>query len=310
LGFGCGAVGGLMVKGDAVEQRRAVEQAIDAGIRYFDTAPSYGDGRSETNLGRVLHELGSRASHLVVGTKFHVDPANPANVPAAIRASLETSLRRLQMERVHLLQLHSRIARSGPRSVTPQQVLGPILDGLRAVRDAGLAQHVGITANGDTDAIRQVLESGQVESAQIFFNALNPSAGYAGHTPPGGHDFGGIVDVAAQHTVGVIVIRSLAAGAVSARDERHANAGDPGGITGERYEEDLARARALAALAAELGLESPVELALRFAIAKPGVSTVIVGYSDVGQLTDAIRWAERGALPPAAVDHVLALTPV
>src|SRR5262245_18770628 len=67
LGFGCGAVGGLMVRGGPGEQRRAVERAIDAGIRYFDTAPSYGDGCSEENLGRVLAELGGRAADLVVG---------------------------------------------------------------------------------------------------------------------------------------------------------------------------------------------------------------------------------------------------
>lgn len=45
LGFGCGAIGGLMVRGDPAEQRRAVAHAIQAGITYFDTAPSYGDGR-------------------------------------------------------------------------------------------------------------------------------------------------------------------------------------------------------------------------------------------------------------------------
>ncbi|MER3406768.1 MAG: aldo/keto reductase, partial [Chloroflexota bacterium] len=56
LGFGCGSIGGLMVRGDPAEQRRAIELAIDGGIRYFDTAPSYGDGRSEENLGRVLDE--------------------------------------------------------------------------------------------------------------------------------------------------------------------------------------------------------------------------------------------------------------
>ncbi|MDQ3811060.1 MAG: aldo/keto reductase, partial [Chloroflexota bacterium] len=59
LGFGCGAVGGLMVLGEADEQRRAVGRALDAGITYFDTAPSYGDGRSEVNLGRVMSELGA-----------------------------------------------------------------------------------------------------------------------------------------------------------------------------------------------------------------------------------------------------------
>ena len=57
LGFGCGAVGGLMVRGDAGDQERTVARAIDAGVNYFDTAVLYGDGELEKNLGRVLQKL-------------------------------------------------------------------------------------------------------------------------------------------------------------------------------------------------------------------------------------------------------------
>ena len=72
LGFGAGAVGGLMVRGDPAEQTRAVARALDAGITYFDTAPGYGDGRSEENLGRALRELNAWG-RCAVGT-----PASPA----------------------------------------------------------------------------------------------------------------------------------------------------------------------------------------------------------------------------------------
>jgi L-galactose dehydrogenase/L-glyceraldehyde 3-phosphate reductase len=64
LGFGCGAVGGLMVRGDALDQERAIARAIAAGVNYFDTAVQYGNGESEKNLGRVLHNL--KASDVVV----------------------------------------------------------------------------------------------------------------------------------------------------------------------------------------------------------------------------------------------------
>jgi aryl-alcohol dehydrogenase-like predicted oxidoreductase len=74
---------------------------------------------------------------------------------------------------------------------------------------------------------------------------------------------------------------------------------------GAGYERDLARARRLEALARELGLESPLELALRFALAKPGISTVLVGYSDVAQLEDAIRWTARGPLPEDAMRNII-----
>ena len=57
LGFGCGAVGGLMVRGDPLDQERTVARAIDAGVNYFDTAVQYGNGESEKNLGRILQSL-------------------------------------------------------------------------------------------------------------------------------------------------------------------------------------------------------------------------------------------------------------
>ena len=57
IGFGCGNVGGLMVRGSFQEQLEGVQRALDLGVNYFDTAPSYGDGVSETNLGRVLDHL-------------------------------------------------------------------------------------------------------------------------------------------------------------------------------------------------------------------------------------------------------------
>jgi len=67
LGFGCGTVGGLMVRGDADDQERTVARAIAAGVNYFDTAVLYGNGDSERNLGRVLQQL--KPANVVVGTK-------------------------------------------------------------------------------------------------------------------------------------------------------------------------------------------------------------------------------------------------
>ena len=74
LGFGCGAVGGLMVRGDPADQERTVARALDAGINYFDTAVQYGDGESERNLGRILKTL--KPSNAIVGTKVRIPPAD------------------------------------------------------------------------------------------------------------------------------------------------------------------------------------------------------------------------------------------
>src|SRR5450631_1454681 len=82
LGFGCGAVGGFMVRGDPAEQERVIACAIAAGVNYFDTAVQYGDGESEKNLGRVLQTL--RPAGVFVGTKVRLPPGEFGRMAEAI----------------------------------------------------------------------------------------------------------------------------------------------------------------------------------------------------------------------------------
>src|ERR1043166_5193995 len=110
LTFGCGAVGGLMTRGRPADQEQAVARALEAGINHFDTAPSYGYGASEENLGRVLAAL---KPDVVVSTKVRL-PAERRDVGAAVAASLDASLKRLQRDHVDVFQLHNVIgARHG-----------------------------------------------------------------------------------------------------------------------------------------------------------------------------------------------------
>jgi aryl-alcohol dehydrogenase-like predicted oxidoreductase len=309
LGFGCGAVGGLMVRGDAAEQRQAVSRALDAGITYFDTAASYGDGLSEANLGRALRELGAW-SKVVVGTKFRLRAEDMAQPAAAIRASVEASLKRLGRPEIDVLHLHNPIAlsRAGTESVEMGAVLTHIADAIQGVVQAGLAHHAGFTGLGDSTALREVVRADPFETMQAYFNVLNPSAGFTGHAG-GQQDFEGVIDTAAGAGRGVIAIRVLAAGAAAAEPVRAAYAGDPGGnLGGASYAGDLARAEALKKLASDNDLEGPVELAIRFGLSKPGVSTVLVGYSTLAHLEDAIRFAERGRLADEVIAEVLELS--
>ena len=112
LGFGCGAVGGLMVRGTPSDQERAVARAIELGINYFDTAAMYGNGESERNLGRVIKSL---RPDIRVGTKVRIPAGERNRIAAAVRESLEASLQRLQLDRVDLFQLHNHITRGRPR---------------------------------------------------------------------------------------------------------------------------------------------------------------------------------------------------
>ncbi len=305
LGFGCGSVGGLMTRGEAPEQRQAVARALEAGVTYFDTAPSYGNGRSEESLGRALRDLGAWDS-VVVGTKVTLSAGDLSDPEAAVKASIEESLARLGRDNVDLLQLHSRIG-GGERGLRAGEVAGAVAEGMRAVTRAGLARHIGVTGLGETAAVLEVVRSGAFDTVQAYFNALNPSAGYAGASG-GAQDLDGLIDVAAGKGMGVINIRVLAAGAVSRSSDR-ATLASPGGggamVIGGEFDADVSRAQALAGIAHEAGLEGTVELGFRFALAKPAISTVLVGFSDIGQLDDALRWVDRGPLDDGVVRRVV-----
>src|SRR6059058_3819676 len=111
LGFGCGAVGGLMVRGAPADQERAIGRALDAGVNYFDTAVQYGNGESEKNLGRALKKL-KRVDGVVVGTKVRVPP-DTKSIAEVVARSLEGSLQRLRLERVDIFHLHNPITAAG-----------------------------------------------------------------------------------------------------------------------------------------------------------------------------------------------------
>ncbi|MGE5201574.1 MAG: aldo/keto reductase [Acidobacteriota bacterium] len=92
LGFGCGMVGGLMVRGAPADQERTVARALDVGINYFDTAVQYGNGVSEENLGRVLRAL--KPANAIVGTKVRLPSRDFGGIGAAASPRLQPRLRR------------------------------------------------------------------------------------------------------------------------------------------------------------------------------------------------------------------------
>ncbi|HBH03500.1 MAG: hypothetical protein A2W08_10235 [Candidatus Rokubacteria bacterium RBG_16_73_20] len=304
LGFGCGNVGGLLVRGTPAVRERAVARAVELGVNYFDTAPLYGDGRSEEHLGQVLRAL---RPAVYVGTKVRLAPAELGNVPGAIARSLEASLRRLGLERVDLLQLHNPIlASAGGRGVPVATVLDAVLPTLVRLREQGKLRFLGVSALGESGAVHRALEARGLDTAQVCYNLLNPSAGAA--VPAGfpAQDFGGLLGRARAHGVGVIVVRALAGGALSGALERHPIAVptlEPI-ASGPDYATDVERARRLDVLVREGHAASVVEAALRFAAAGPGVSTVLVGCSSLAQLEEAAQALARGPLPPAALERL------
>ena len=224
LGFGCGDVGGLIVRGTPAERERAVSRALEAGTNYFDTAASYGNGESEKNLGVTLRALRVRP---YIGTKVRVPPEDP-DTAGAITRGVEASLQRLGMDAVDLVQLHNRIV-GGPvreggsreSGLTLRRVLDEALPALQALRQQGKTRFIGITANGETAALHEVIDVHAFQSAQVSYNMLNPSAGAALQASYPAQDYGRLLDRTDSAGIGTVGIHVLAGGALSGEATCH-----------------------------------------------------------------------------------------
>src|SRR3954470_20024492 len=209
LGFGCGAVGGLMVRGDAADQERTIARAIAAGVNYFDTAVQYGDGESEKNLGRVLQQL--KPANVAVGTKVRLPAGASGGMTDAVRASLEGSLARLRLERVDIFHLHNTITGTGGgAALSVRQVLDELVPAFERLRAQGKIRFLGMTAIGDTAALHQVIDARAFESAQVVYNMLNPTAAEALPKNYPAQDYARLFDHTKSAGVGVVGIRVLA----------------------------------------------------------------------------------------------------
>ncbi|MCB0127000.1 MAG: aldo/keto reductase [Caldilineaceae bacterium] len=310
LGFGCGSIGGLLVRGEYPKMREAVARAIDLGITYFDTASMYGNGQSEVNLGAVLREL-QALEQVVVGTKVRIrHAAELERLDAFVTDSVEQSLRRLGLERIDLIQFHNRIGAN--REMDGDQVVVEDVARVAATFEHLAAQgkvgHWGITGLGETAALHETLKRGGLHSVQSCFNLLNPSAGHPVPADFPYQDYGQLIDAAGAQGMGVVAIRVLAGGALSGVLERHPVAAPaPNPIaSAENYADDVTAAQRFLWLVSEGHVENLVEGAVRFVISKPQVSTALVGVSNLEQLEAAVRYAEHGPLADDVVARCVA----
>jgi aryl-alcohol dehydrogenase-like predicted oxidoreductase len=297
LGYGAGAVGGLFTRGDAADQERAIARAVDAGINYIDTAPLYGNGESERNLGRVLNSL---RADVIVGTKVRLAAADRRDIARAVADSVDTSLQRLGRDHVDLLQLHNPlVAQDGGDRLAIDLALGEVAEAMAAQRRAGKARFIGFSGVGESPALRRAVESGLFDTVQVVYNALNPSAGGPLPAAAPGQDYDRLLERAGAAGLGTIVIRALAGGALAGTADRHPLAMQQVAPIGSApdFESDVARARELRPLLEAADATDLAELAMRFVIGHPAVSTMLVGYSTLAHLEAAIAAVSRGPLP-------------
>ena len=303
LGFGCGAVGGFMVRGDHADQERTVAHALEAGVNYFDTAVQYGDGESEKNLGRILRRL--KPANAAVGTKVRLPPGEFGRIADAVTISLEGSLARLGRDWVDIFHLHNPVTlQGGGTSLSVRQVLDEVVPAFERLRGQGKIRFLGLTGVGDTAALHQVIDAGAFDSAQVVYNMLNPSAAEALPANYPAQDYVRLFDHTQQAGVGVVGIRVLAGGALSGSAERHpiaSPAPEPIG-SAMSYDADIDRARRLMPLVEQGYAASLTEAATRFAISHPAMGTILVGLATPQEFEHSLKAVLKGPLPQAALD--------
>jgi aryl-alcohol dehydrogenase-like predicted oxidoreductase len=274
-------------------------------VTYFDTAAGYGEGLSETNLGRALRETGADA---VVGTKIRLATHDLDEIPAAVRRLVDQSLGRLGRDAVDLIQVHNFVSE---RPTPDKQWLSvaeieAVLDVFATLRDEGKLRYWGINGLGDVAAVHQCADL-DVHSIQVCYNLLNPTAGLpapAGFPFP---DHAGIIQKAADKGIGVLAIRVLAGGALSGHVDRHSRATvevEPIS-SGKNYDDDVRLAQRLSFLVEKGFVDSLVEAATRFAIGNPAISSAVIGLSDIDQLEAAAGFIAKGPLPDEALALLL-----
>jgi L-galactose dehydrogenase/L-glyceraldehyde 3-phosphate reductase len=303
IAFGGGNVGGILIHTDDATKREAIRRALAGGINWIDTAAQYGNGKSEEALGWLLPEAGATP---YLSTKFQLDVENLEDIPAQIEERLGASLARLKRQSVDLLQLHNRIGpKPGGRVMTVEQILGRdgVADGLDRLRVKGLIRHRGITAIGDAASVCAVIESGRFDSAQVYYNLLNPSAGRSMPKAWTGHDLGGIIEACRANRVAVLAIRIFGAGII-ATDERH---GRESVLTANTSIPEEARKTKAVFEAIGTGLGTRAQVALRFVLSNPDVSCAVIGSAELHHIDEALRAAEMGPLPAQTLARLDAL---
>jgi uncharacterized protein len=157
LGFGSGSR--FLMYSDEDKALAAMSRALDLGITYIDTAHSYGDGKSEERIGRLMPE---KRKQITLATKLSARTADDA------RRQIELSLKRLQTDRLDVLHIH---ALAGAEDLAAIEKPDGILKALYEARDQKITRAIGITCHAAPAALKTALERHDFDCTQMALNA-------------------------------------------------------------------------------------------------------------------------------------------
>lgn len=274
------ALGGLFIASFAAERdeaRRVVHRALELGINYIDTAPSYHD--SEAALGNALEGV---STPIVLSTKLggRPQPFDPQDKDA-LRRSLEQSLHTLHREQIDLLIIHEP-DRPGQYDwfTDRDRFHGPVCELLDDLKIEGLVRYTGL---GGTTAYEMphIIATGNYDVVLTAFN-------YSLLWREAAHE---VFPAAVKQDMGIILGSPLQQGALARRYDDEVNGGARWLSPPRRRQYQR-----LYAFLDEIRIPLP-ELGLRFVISNPAISTVLMGPRSVAEVEANVKAVEAGPLP-------------
>jgi 1-deoxyxylulose-5-phosphate synthase len=265
---------------DEAESRPFIQRALEHGITFFDTANMYSDGASEEVVGRALKDL-ARRDQVVIGTKvFNPMGAGPNDRGLSrkhIMDAIDASLRRLGTDYVDLYQIHR---------FDPETPIDETLDALHDVVKVGKARYIGASSMFAWQFAKMLCASDargwtRFVSMQNHYNLVYREEERE------------MLPLCREEGIAVIPWSPLARGFL-AGNRRKEDRGDTIRAKTDDYshrlyyaDADFEIARRVADLAARKGVK-PAQIALAWVLAKPGVTSPIVGASKLSQLDESV----------------------
>ena len=300
IGFGSWAIGADWGTVDDSDALAALNEALDRGVSFIDTADVYGNGRAEKLIAQVLAARGGKRPVVATKAGRRLSPHVTAGYNREnLTAFIERSLQYLEVDALDLVQLHC-----PPTEVYYRPETFEVLDGL--VRQ-GKIRHYGVSVEKVEEAIKALQYPG-VASVQIIFNMLRQRPAEL------------FFDLAKQHNVAIIVRVPLASGLLSgkftrtsqfaANDHRnynrHGEAFDVGEtFAGVPYEDGLAAVEEIRALLP--AGETMAQFALRWILTHDAVSVVIPGAKNPRQAQENAAASDLPAPSAQAMAQISAI---
>jgi aryl-alcohol dehydrogenase-like predicted oxidoreductase len=293
VGYGAWGIGGALWQGGTDDESvRALHRAIDLGINFIDTALAYGDGHSEKLVGRVAREAKKR---IYIATK--VPPLNqewPAKPGVGIDKvfpyeyilrSTETSLQHLKVDTIDLQQLHVWNPEWFHRE-----------DWRRAfeeLKTSGKVRAIGVSINDhQPDSALELVQSGLIDCVQVIYNVFDQGPEK------------NLFPLAQKMNVGVLARVPFDEGSLTG-SITETSVFQPEDFRSEYFREDRKKqvVEHISALERDLGItrDSLAEIALRFTISPPAVSSTIPGMRTVRNVERNAAVSDKGPLDEATL---------